>query len=97
MSTTEVNELNGQVQVIFEKGEDPYIYRDALYFTPEDYAALTEADIEAMQEARYQGWITHINTPVEDPVDAGDTPAAPQDPVGEYIEINGVKYIKANI
>lgn len=98
MSTIQVNDDGANVQVIFEMGEDPHIFRDALYFTSEQYATLTEAEIEAMKQERYDAWIAHINTPA-DPQLAQGAPVVPEEtPVGgEYIEINGVKYIKADI
>lgn len=31
-------------------------FKDALYFTDEEYAALTENDIETMKQARFLAW-----------------------------------------
>lgn len=55
------------IQIIFERGEEPMIYRDALYL-PVDHA-LSDAEIEAMKNERYLNWKTLIET-------ASNTPAS---------------------
>ena len=46
-----------------------YIYRDAIHL-PEDHV-LTNEEIEAIKQTRFDRWITAITTPVEDiiPID----------------------------
>lgn len=39
------------IQIIFERGEEPMIYRDTLYLPA--YHTLTDAEIEAMKDERY--------------------------------------------
>jgi hypothetical protein len=78
------------IKIDFEIKNDKYgVYRDALYF-PEDHAH-SEADIEAMKQERYNNWLNIIeNPPVVDKV----TPVVEDNP-DDYIEINGVRYKKA--
>jgi len=59
---------NGMVKIDFTKSNGRYSYSDALIFTQEDYAALTEDQIEAMKQARFDKWyaiITYVPTPEE--------------------------------
>lgn len=55
------------IQIIFERGEEPMIYRDALYL-PADHT-LTDDEIEAMKQQRYDNWIALVNAASEAPVD----------------------------
>jgi len=57
-----INFVDGQVQVCFTKGEHPLILGDALWFTQEEYDALTPEEIEAMKQARYDNWLVVINS-----------------------------------
>ena len=61
------------IQIIFERGEDPYLYRDAIYL-PEDHT-FTDADIEKMKDDRYAAWYDHVMNPPP-PVEA-------QEPISE--------------
>ena len=56
------------IQIIFERGEEPMIYRDALYL-PIDHT-FTDAEIEAMKDERYTNWMTLVNAASE-AVDGG--------------------------
>lgn len=71
------------IKIDFERGQDPWLYRDALHLTPEQHAAMTPEEIEAMKDARYQAWYAMVTNP------------PPPEPAPEYIEIDGVKYVKA--
>lgn len=51
-----INKVDGQVQVIFEKTGDKGSYRDALWFSEEDYDKLTPNEISDMQDERYNNW-----------------------------------------
>jgi hypothetical protein len=55
------------IQIIFERGTDPYLFRDAIWL-PEDHT-LTEAEIEQMKDARYNAWYQLVTNP---------TPAEPE-------------------
>lgn len=56
-------------------------FADALHL-PDDHA-FTEEEIQAMKEQRRDNWIAVVNAP--------PTP----EPEPEYIEIDGVRYVKA--
>jgi len=57
------------------------VFRDALHL-PDDHG-FTEAEIQAMKEQRRDNWIAVVNAP----------PTPEPDP--EYIEIDGVRYVRA--
>ena len=78
------------IKIDFEIQNDKYgVYRDALYL-PEDHTH-SEADIEAMKQERYNNWLNIIENP---PVVEEVTPVVEDNP-DDYIEINGVRYKKA--
>lgn len=49
------------VEIKFVKTYNGLPYGDTLFIPEEEYALLTEQDIEDMKEARFQRWINHIN------------------------------------
>jgi hypothetical protein len=53
------------VRIIFEKNDGTYTFRDALHFTQEEYASITQEDIENLKQARFDNWIS-ITTSVEE-------------------------------
>jgi hypothetical protein len=57
-------------------------FADALHL-PDDHG-FTEAEIEAMKEQRRDNWIAVVTAPPVEP-----------EPEPEYIEIDGVRYVKA--
>jgi hypothetical protein len=61
------------VKIAFERGNEPLIYKDALYFTEEEYAALSPEQIESMKDERYNRWYAIITTPPEEVIQTGDT------------------------
>ena len=52
------------IKLDFEMTNGTYTYRDALYL-PEDHV-LTDEEIEAIKQARFDRWIAAITAPVED-------------------------------
>ena len=64
-----------KVQVIFTSNTKHGEYRDALYFTEEEYSALTQEQIDAMKQARADAW-----------VDFRDNPPAVPEPTKEELE-----------
>jgi hypothetical protein len=54
------------IKIDFERGEAP-VYRDALYL-PADHT-LTDAEIEAMKDERYNNWVALVQAASEAPVD----------------------------
>ncbi len=70
------------IKIDFEFMTEHGKYADALHL-PDDHN-FTEEEIQAMKEQRRDNWITAITTPS---TTESDTP--------EFIEIDGVRYIKA--
>jgi hypothetical protein len=52
-----------QVVIKFTVEQDGYRFSDALYFTPEEYVTKTPEEIEAMQQARFNNWLSVIAAP----------------------------------
>lgn len=69
-----INQIDGKVRVTFAKVDDQNVtYRDMLWFTQEVYDTLTQAEIDAMKQERFDNWVNLradwvINPPVEEPV-----------------------------
>lgn len=55
------------IKIDFERGEEPMIFRDALYL-PDDHT-MTDVEIEALKQQRYENWIALVNATSEAPVD----------------------------
>lgn len=53
------------VTIKFQKGEPPLVFSDAIILSEEEAASLSEQDIEAMKEERYQQWLAVVIAPVE--------------------------------
>ena len=63
-----INIIDGQVQVIFEKGEGSQIYRDAIWMPEADYANTAIETINTIKQERYDNWLAIINAmPTEEP------------------------------
>lgn len=69
------------LKIDFEFQTEHGLFRDALHL-PDDHG-LTDAQIEAMKEQRRDNWIAVVTSP------------PPDEPAPEYIEIDGVQYVKA--
>lgn len=69
------------IKIDFEKTSEDglLIYRDALHL--EDDHTLTDADIEALKQMRFNSWYVAITTP------AVDVPIVEPDPVVEDIPV----------
>ena len=65
---------DGMVRIVFEKSNGTNEYRDALYFTQENYDAMEPWQIEIMKQERFDNWLAVITyvapeeTLVVDPV-----------------------------
>lgn len=70
------------MKIDFEYQTNHGLFRDALHL-PDDHS-FTEAEIEAMKEARRDAWIAVVTAP---PV---------EEPEQEYVEIDGVRYAKVS-
>lgn len=56
-----INNVDGKVQVIFEKTDGTNTFRDALWFSEQEYAVLTKKQIADMQQERYNNWYAIIS------------------------------------
>lgn len=61
------------MKIDFEITKDGYTYRDAIVL-PDDHG-LSDAEIEAMKQARFDAWYFIVTNPPEEP--------APEEPVSE--------------
>jgi len=64
-------------------------FADALHL-PDDHT-FTEEEIQAMKEQRRDNWIAIVTAPT---VEVEPAPEPMPEPEPEYIEINGVRYVK---
>jgi hypothetical protein len=71
------------VKIDFDFDTPHGVFRDALHL-PDDHT-FTEAEIQAMKEQRRDNWIAVVTAP----------PAPEPEPEPEYIEIDGVRYVRA--
>jgi hypothetical protein len=55
-----INQVDGKVQIIFEKTDGTAVFRDALWFTQEEYDITTPEQISTMQQERYDNWLAVI-------------------------------------
>jgi len=52
---------NGWYQIAFEIPHEQYgIYRDAIVLSPSDYASITEDQVEAMKQGRFNDWVAAL-------------------------------------
>jgi hypothetical protein len=70
-----INLMDKTMIIDFEITQNGYTLRDALLL-PDDHT-LTDAEIEAMKQQRFDNWYTIITTPVENP-----NPEAPVEEIG---------------
>ena len=82
------------VKIDFDFDTPHGAFRDALHL-PDDHT-FTEAEIQAMKEQRRDNWIAIVTAPpVEtEPESVPESDPTPE-PTPEYIEINGVRYVRA--
>lgn len=58
-----------KIQVRFTVTDQGQTFTDALYFTSEEYAALTERELAEMQRARFDAWLALVQAPPLPPVE----------------------------
>jgi len=64
-----INEIDGKVQIIFEKGESTQIYRDAIWMTQSEYDSTSSESIDMIKQERYDNWLIVVNSlPTAEPV-----------------------------
>ena len=64
-----INQIDGQVQIIFEKSFNTQTFRDALWMTQAEYDTTPVADIEAMKQQRFDNWLAIVNPQTTDIID----------------------------
>ena len=80
---------NGWFKFDFEKTDGTYTFKDAIHLPPDHN--LTDDEIEAMKQQRFDNWLTIINTPATEVVVAPE----PEQPVSDNVvdvvakEVNG--------
>lgn len=57
-----VNQIDGQVQIIFEKSDSTtnQTFRDALWMTQEEYDASSAERINALKQERFDNWLAIV-------------------------------------
>lgn len=78
------------IKIDFEKTDGINLYKDALWL--DDEHTFTEEEIESMKQQRFDNWIAIINAPPT--IEAEPIPAEVL-VYPDYIEHDGVRYIKA--
>jgi hypothetical protein len=56
-----INIIDGQVQIIFERGAQPLLFRDAIWMYEAAYANTSRETILAIQEQRYADFLAVVN------------------------------------
>ena len=61
-----INYIDGKVQVIFERGQDNQIYRDAIWLSEAEYANTTPETLNQIKQQRSDNWLAIVNAPVQE-------------------------------
>jgi hypothetical protein len=85
-----INRIDGKVQIIFEKGDAPQNFRDAIWMLQEEYDTISQETIEALKDDRYNNWLTIINTPPVELPEVVDESSESDVPADEASEENPV-------
>ena len=64
-----INQIDGKVQVIFQKSDGDRTYRDALWFSQEEYDTVTPEQISTMQQERFDNWLAIVNSLPTEPTE----------------------------
>jgi hypothetical protein len=62
-----INQIDGKVQVIFERTYNDQIFRDALWFSDAEYSTIVPEQILVMQNQRFNNWLTIVNPVITEP------------------------------
>lgn len=68
------NDPNIRIQYLVTKKTDIGEFNDAIYFTPDEWAALTKDEVQIKADARVDNWIDEVKNPKppeEPPKDGG--------------------------
>jgi hypothetical protein len=55
--------MNIRIQVLIKEQTEVGEFQDALYFTEEEYASLSEKDIQKMIDTRIENWVNQVQNP----------------------------------
>jgi hypothetical protein len=77
--TDVVNQIDGQVQIIFERGVGAETYRDALWMPQEQYDSISAEALEAMKDERYTNWLAIIHAAPVESIDPAVEVSTPQE------------------
>jgi hypothetical protein len=58
----ELENFNTLKRIDFQIGEEPYVYKDSWVISQEEYDKLSEEEILAFKQARYDRWYNYITT-----------------------------------
>lgn len=58
-----INQTEGKVQVIFEKSGEHGTFRDAIWMSQSEYAAISPEALETIKQERYQNWLAIVTAP----------------------------------
>ena len=56
-----INQIDGQVQIIFEKTDGSQTFRDAIWMTQAEYDATSADAINAIKQERFDNWLAVVN------------------------------------
>jgi hypothetical protein len=56
-----INQIDGKVQVIFEKSDGERTFRDAIWMAQSDYDATSPETIESIKQERFDNWLAIVN------------------------------------
>lgn len=63
---------DGRISVAYERTVGGFTFRSAIVMPQEEYEAMTESGIVALQDARFAAWLAHVeeasNAPAEEPL-----------------------------
>ena len=55
-----INQIDGKVQVIFEKSDGERTFRDAIWMTQAEYDATPPETIESIKQERFDNWLAIV-------------------------------------
>lgn len=60
-------------QIKFTIEDQGYSFTDALFLTEEEFTSISSAELDALKQARFNNWLSHIQNPTQpDPISPSD-------------------------
>lgn len=56
-----INQIDGKVQVIFEKSDGQRTFRDAIWMSQAEYDSTSKEAIDSIKQQRYDNWLAVVN------------------------------------